>query len=70
MVFTFNTLALDQILSMPAVIARSGDSEVVASINDVLASGGLLGTILLPKNLNVLSSRLPKPNYQPTQLRK
>eukprot|EP00826_Nyctotherus_ovalis_P059967 TRINITY_DN8385_c0_g6_i1.p1 TRINITY_DN8385_c0_g6~~TRINITY_DN8385_c0_g6_i1.p1 ORF type:complete len:235 (+),score=13.19 TRINITY_DN8385_c0_g6_i1:73-777(+) len=30
--------------------------------------GEILGTIVLPKNLNVLSTRLPKPNYSPSKL--
>jgi len=36
---------------------------VIAQANQVLASGEILGTIVLPRNLNVLGSRLPKANY-------
>lgn len=61
---------LEQILAMSAVVKRLHGSEIISSIDQVLASGGMLGTILLPKNLNVLSSRLPKPNYQPHSLKK
>jgi hypothetical protein len=56
---------------MPEITKRIKTSEVIASINDVMAQGGILGTIVLPKNLKVLASRLPKPNYQPNkQLKK
>ncbi len=56
---------LDQILNLPAVVKRSKSLDVVASANEVLSEGKILGTIILPKNLNVLSSRLPRANYRP-----
>jgi hypothetical protein len=41
------------------------ESRVIASLDEVLAEGGILETIILPKNLHILSSRLPKANYRP-----
>ena len=55
---------------MPAVVKRLPSTSVIAAADQVLAEGGILGTIVLPKNLNVLSSRLPKPHYDPPQLKK
>ena len=52
---------------MPSIIKRLGGTDVVTAANEVLSQGGILGTIILPRNLNVLSSRLPKPNYRPPQ---
>eukprot|EP00826_Nyctotherus_ovalis_P031486 TRINITY_DN2516_c0_g2_i5.p5 TRINITY_DN2516_c0_g2~~TRINITY_DN2516_c0_g2_i5.p5 ORF type:complete len:111 (+),score=30.21 TRINITY_DN2516_c0_g2_i5:1060-1392(+) len=37
--------------------------EEVERIDGSLAAGEILGTIRLPRNLGVLSERLPKPNY-------
>jgi NIMA (never in mitosis gene a)-related kinase len=52
------------VLTMPAVAKRARDVVVnIEEINKVMAEGEVLGTIVIPKNLSVLSSRLPKPNY-------
>jgi len=56
-------MKLDQILEMPNVAKRTTLLNQVAAANSALAEGKLLGTILIPRNLLVLSSRLPKPNY-------
>ena len=55
---------LEQILSLPSVTKRVTSPDVITTVNQVLSEGGILGTIVLPKNLNVLSSRLPKAKYQ------
>jgi serine/threonine protein kinase len=57
--------SLDQILARPEIVSRMPESHVLASLDQVLAQGGILETIILPKNLHILSSRLPKANYQP-----
>ena len=41
------------------------DLEVV---DQALADGEILGTIVLPNNLRILTSRLPKPNYDTPQI--
>ncbi len=56
---------VEQILSLPCIAKRTKSLDVVSSVNEALAEGKILGTIILPKNLNVLSSRLPRPNYRP-----
>ena len=50
---------LEQILKLP-IVAEKVDT---ATIDNSLAADEMLGTIRLPKNLGVLSTRLPKPNY-------
>lgn len=51
---------------MPSISKRMKSIDSVSSLNQAMSEGKILGTIVLPKNLNVLSSRLPKPNYHPT----
>jgi len=46
-------------LKLP-IVAEKVDT---ATIDNSLAADEMLGTIRLPKNLGVLSTRLPKPNY-------
>ena len=41
----------------------------ITQINQVMENGGMLNTILLPRNLAGLGSRLPKPNYNPSAKR-
>eukprot|EP00742_Colponemidia_sp_Colp-10_P004676 GILJ01004987.1.p1 GENE.GILJ01004987.1~~GILJ01004987.1.p1 ORF type:complete len:546 (-),score=67.04 GILJ01004987.1:270-1907(-) len=53
----------DQILSMPAVMRRM-DTTVVPSMPP--SRGNLLDTIVVPKNLGVLTERLPGPKYDQT----
>ena len=55
-------------MTHPSVIKRLKTNDVVSNANDVLADGKILGTIVIPKNLNVLASRLPKPNYRTPQV--
>eukprot|EP00826_Nyctotherus_ovalis_P023156 TRINITY_DN1781_c0_g1_i2.p1 TRINITY_DN1781_c0_g1~~TRINITY_DN1781_c0_g1_i2.p1 ORF type:complete len:389 (-),score=85.00 TRINITY_DN1781_c0_g1_i2:121-1287(-) len=52
-----------QILSMPSVRKYSEDVQAVKTADNALASGKLLGTIRLPKNLRSLGERLPQSNY-------
>jgi len=52
-----STLFLGQILNHPMIVVRVSVSELEVTCPE------LLETIVLPKNLNMLSSRLPKPNY-------
>ena len=42
---------------------RVDEEADLVAVNNSMASGKMLGTIILPKNLRVLSTRLPKPNY-------
>lgn len=42
--------------------------DYIANPNQVLSEGKLLGTIVLTKNLNALSSRLPRSNYRPIDI--
>lgn len=44
------------------MVAESSGEET-ERIDRTLAAGEILGTIRLPRNLGVLSERLPKPNY-------
>lgn len=52
-----------QILNMPAVKMFSPDVQAIKAADKALASGKLLGTIRLPRNLRSLGERLPQPNY-------
>lgn len=45
------------------IAEHNKDETALAVIDNSLASGEILGTIVLPKNLGILSTRLPKPNY-------
>jgi len=60
----------DEILERSEMKKHSKDMEIVKNIDSVMANGGLLGTILLPRNLNALASRLPKPHYNTKPLNK
>jgi hypothetical protein len=42
---------------------HSPDAKVINAADKALASGKLLGTIKLPRNLKGLGDRLPQPNY-------
>ena len=37
----------------------------ILELNHSISKGGILGTIILPNDLKILSIRLPKPNYNP-----
>ena len=50
----------EQILHMPAFIEQYTDNKE----DTFKASEGLLGTIKVPRNLNLLTERLPKPQYE------
>ena len=67
-IISFNKPSIEQIQKLPYITKRTEASSeaVVTTVNHALASGEILGTIVLPKNLNILSSRLPKPNYKPS----
>jgi hypothetical protein len=53
---------LDQILKHPYILKRT---ELIKSFEDDLPSdNNLLQTIRIPKNLLVLTERLPQPNYR------
>ena len=52
-----------QVLDMPVVQKRIKDLCIDVSDNDPLPENEILGTILFPKRISALSSRLPKPNY-------
>jgi NIMA (never in mitosis gene a)-related kinase len=56
----------DQIFEMTAVAKHRPLAGPLAVADQVLAEGGVLGTILLPGNLHVLSTRLPKPKSNPS----
>eukprot|EP00826_Nyctotherus_ovalis_P023157 TRINITY_DN1781_c0_g1_i4.p1 TRINITY_DN1781_c0_g1~~TRINITY_DN1781_c0_g1_i4.p1 ORF type:complete len:283 (-),score=43.06 TRINITY_DN1781_c0_g1_i4:121-969(-) len=56
-------VTIAQILSMPSVRKYSEDVQAVKTADNALASGKLLGTIRLPKNLRSLGERLPQSNY-------
>ena len=51
---------------MPIVISKANKEIELINANMAMTSGEMLGTIMLPSNLNVLAKRLPKPNYQAT----
>ena len=52
---------IDQILKNTQLNIKL--TETLAGVNAQMAAGQLIGTIKLPKNLQILSSRLPKPKY-------
>jgi len=54
---------VEEILRIPEVVSHMENQTALNDINNSLAKGEILGTIKLPKNLTVLSTRLPKPNY-------
>jgi len=57
-------IPLDQILNSSIIEKKAkGELELVIA-NQAMAAGEILGTIMLPNNLNALSNRLPKPNYE------
>ena len=43
---------------------RAKQELQLIAANQAMDAGKMLGTIALPRNLNILSSRLPKPNYE------
>eukprot|EP00826_Nyctotherus_ovalis_P016022 TRINITY_DN1460_c0_g1_i8.p1 TRINITY_DN1460_c0_g1~~TRINITY_DN1460_c0_g1_i8.p1 ORF type:complete len:460 (-),score=156.76 TRINITY_DN1460_c0_g1_i8:217-1596(-) len=51
-----------EILKMP-MVERRGKEEVKV-LDEGMQGGKMLETIILPRNLHVLSDRLPKPNYK------
>ncbi len=55
---------------MPAVARRAKPGTEISAINQALSEGEVLGTILLPKNLSILSSRLPKPKYEGPKIKR
>ena len=59
------TSLLEQILDRQGMAKKIKDVGVISYADKVLAEGEILGTIMLPKNIISLSSRLPKPNYKP-----
>jgi len=57
-------IPLDEILNSSIIEKKAkGELELVIA-NQAMATGEMLGTIMLPNNLNALSNRLPKPNYE------
>jgi len=60
-------ILLDQILKLPIVVNKAKDELTLVAANEAMAEGEMLGTIALPRNLDILSSRLPKPNYESVQ---
>ena len=61
-----NRPSCEELLKNP-IITKHGTTynllETTEEIDEVLAKGGLLGTIKVPANLNILREKLPKPNY-------
>jgi len=47
---------VDEILEFPGIVQR-------VNVKERLSQGNIIGTIILPRDLSLLSSRLPKPNY-------
>lgn len=58
---------VEEILELPAVKVKAKDEVEMVNANQAMATGEMLGTIALPKNLSALASCLPKPNYESTQ---
>eukprot|EP01017_Pseudomicrothorax_dubius_P006865 TRINITY_DN12041_c0_g1_i1.p1 TRINITY_DN12041_c0_g1~~TRINITY_DN12041_c0_g1_i1.p1 ORF type:complete len:487 (+),score=92.05 TRINITY_DN12041_c0_g1_i1:45-1505(+) len=58
----------DQLLSSPAVVQRLDEKYFVEA--DEGAHTAMLKTIRMPKSLDVLADKLPKPNYRPLKTRK
>jgi len=65
-----NRPSCEEILAHPCVRERIPEAQIVQESDQVLAEGKILGTIMIPKNLNVLAARLPKPNYFTPQMMK
>lgn len=60
-------ISVEEILRLPEVVKHAANESSLSDVNNSLAKGEILGTIVLPKNLNTLSTRLPKPNYSPSK---
>jgi len=62
-----NRPSCGELLSNPIILKHSQEfeqDEEQREIDNTLAEGGILGTIQLPKNLNILKDKLPKPHYE------
>jgi len=77
-ILNLNLLQIEDLLKNEAICERKKSQTLLRIIDQNLQSGNLLGTIKMPmgtikipKNAQILSSRLPKANYQlPSYLKK
>jgi len=49
---------------MPVFIAKYNEKKSVEEHSSIESSADLLGTIRVPRNLSLLTDRLPKANYE------
>jgi NIMA (never in mitosis gene a)-related kinase len=54
----------EQILQMPVFIAKYNENRPDEGEENLMEANALLGTIRVPRNLSLLTDRLPKANYE------